>query len=177
MEKIGIPYLIGGSLASSIYGIPRATQDADIVADIHKKDIEPLNEALKDKFYIDTESIKKAIKHQSYFNLIHLKSMFKIDVYIFKREEFYKEEFKRRQKIAITSTPERKAYIATPEDTILSKLEWFRKGEEVSDRQWDDILGILKVQKEHLDMNYLYDWASKLNLTDLLKKSLREVEK
>jgi len=176
MEKLGIPYLIGGSLASSIHGIARATRDAGIIADIQEKHAEVLADGLKDRFYVDTEMIKEAIRHRSFFNFIHLDSMFKIDVYILRQDAFSKEEFKRRKRIVVNLSPEKTAYVATPEDTILSKLEWFRMGGEVSDRQWNDVLGILKVQRGRLDMDYLQRWAGELNLADLFKRSLEEAE-
>jgi len=176
MEKLGIPYLIGGSLASSIHGIARATRDADIIADIQEKHAEVLADGLKDRFYVDSEVIKEAIRHRSFFNFIHLDSMFKIDVYILKQDAFSKEEFKRRKRIVVNLSPEKTAYVATPEDTILSKLEWFRMGGEISDRQWNDVLGILKVQRGRLDMDYLQRWARELNLADLFKRSLEEAE-
>lgn len=176
MEKFDIPYLIGGSIASSIHGIPRATRDVDIVADIQEKDAEALDDDLKDRFYVDAEMIREAIKQQSSFNLIHLESMFKVDVYILKKDPFSKEEFKRRKKIVIIPSPEKTVYVATPEDTILRKLEWFRMGGEVSDREWNDVLGILKVQRSRLDMDYIQRWAGELNLADMLKRSLEEAE-
>lgn len=176
MEKFGIPYLIGGSLASSIHGIARATRDVDIIADMTERDIEAFSGELKDRFYIDSEMIREAIKYHSSFNLIHLESMFKVDVYILKQDAFSTEEFKRRRKLVISPFPEKTAYVATPEDTILSKLEWFRMGGGVSDRQWNDVLGILKVQRGRLDIGYLQDWACELNLADLLKRSLEEAD-
>lgn len=174
MEKFGIPYLIAGSLASSIHGIARATRDVDIIADMLEKDIEAFKDDLKDRFYIDSEMIREAIKYHSSFNLIHLESMFKVDVYILKEDAFSKEEFKRKKKIAISLSPEKTAYVASAEDTILSKLEWFRMGGGVSDRQWNDALGILKVQRGQLDMEYLQYWARELNLADLLQRSFKE---
>lgn len=177
MERFNIPYLIGGSLASSIHGIARATRDVDIIADIREKDVESFSDELKERFYVDVEMIKEAIIRQTSFNLIHLESMFKIDVYILKQDMFSKEEFKRRKRIVVIPSPERTTYVATPEDTILSKLEWFRTGGEISDRQWSDVLGILKVQKDRLDMNYLQYWAQELKLTDLLKRSIEDVKK
>lgn len=176
MGKLNIPYLISGSLASSIYGIARATRDVDIVADMKEKDIKNFKENLKDEFYVDEEMIKEAIQHRSSFNIIHLESMFKIDVFILKLDTFSIEEFKRRKKVVINLSPEKTAYIATPEDTILSKLEWFRQGGGISDTQWGDVAGILKVQKSHLDIEYLQHWAHKLHLIDLLKKSFRNAK-
>jgi len=171
-EKLGVPYFIGGSLASAIHGVVRATNDIDIVAGLKMEDVLPLKEALQKEFYIDEEMIKEAIIRKSSFNLIYLELMFK--VFILSSHPYDQEQLKRRYKEVIIRKDEQTAYVATPEDTILSKLDWFRKGGEVSDRQWGDVLGIIKVQEKRLDMNYLYHWADKLGITQLLKKSIEE---
>ncbi|MEW6102346.1 MAG: hypothetical protein AB1630_00780 [bacterium] len=173
-EKLDIPYFIGGSLASAIYGVVRATNDVDIVADLKMEHILPLKEALQDEFYIDEEMIKEAIKRKSSFNLIYLEWMFKIDIFVFDCHPYTQEQLRRRYKEIVIRNPEQTAYISTPEDTILSKLQWYKMGGEVSDRQWSDVLGVLKVQGRRLDMKYLLCWADKLNLKHLLKKSLEE---
>ncbi|MDI6736668.1 MAG: hypothetical protein QME42_10855 [bacterium] len=173
-EELGIPYFIGGSLASAIHGVVRSTNDVDIVADLKSEHILPLKNALQSEFYIDEEMIEEAIERKSCFNLIYLELMFKIDIFIASNHPYIQEQFKRRSKETVTQNPQKSAYVATPEDTILSKLEWFRKGGEVSDRQWTDVLGIIKLQKEEVDMAYLHEWANKLNLGDLLRKGLEE---
>ncbi len=173
-EKMGIPYLIGGSLASSIHGEARATRDVDIVAAIEIKNIKRLVESLKDKYYIDDEMIRAAVKRKSSFNLIHFESQFKVDVYVLKQDVFSLEEFKRRRKIALDQDPEKAAFFATAEDTILSKLLWFKKGGEVSDRQWNDIAGVIKVQQGRLDKKYLKHWARILDVAELWERVLRE---
>jgi len=173
-EELGIPYFIGGSLASAIHGVVRSTNDVDIVADLKLEHILPLKNALQSEFYIDEDMIKEAIERKSYFNLIYLELMFKVDIFIASNHPYIQEQFKRRGKETIIRDSEKSAYVATPEDTILSKLDWFRKGGGISDRQWMDVLGIIKVQGKQLDMDYLHDWADKLNLGDLLKKGLEE---
>ncbi|MDI6791745.1 MAG: hypothetical protein QME81_02595 [bacterium] len=173
-EELGVPYFIGGSLASAIHGVVRATNDVDIVADLKMEHVLPLKKALQDEFYIDEEMIKEAIKRKSSFNIIYLEWMFKVDIFVLGSRPYVQEQLRRRYEEIVSRKPEQTAYIATREDTILSKLEWYRMGGEVSDRQWSDVLGVIKVQGNCLDMDYLNHWANKLNLDDLLKKALDE---
>lgn len=173
-DNLGVQYLIGGSLASALHGTARSTLDIDLVADLHSEQVMPLVEALQKDFYIDDRMITDAIQRQSSFNLIHLATLFKVDVFIPKHRPFEQVQFQRRQLQLVANDPERKAYVTTPEDIILAKLEWYRLGGEVSDHQWSDIQGVLKVQAGRLDLNYLRQWAAELGVTDLLEKALQE---
>jgi hypothetical protein len=176
LEKLEIPYVIGGSLASAVHGVMRATMDTDIVADLGEEHAQPLADALSRSFYADVEMITDAIAHRGSFNLIHLETMFKVDVFIPKKREFDQLQLQRRTTQVIATNPEEVAFVASAEDTILAKLEWYRMGEEVSDRQWHDILGILKVQAESLDLEYLRKWAGILGVSDLLDTALEETK-
>jgi hypothetical protein len=170
LEELGVSYHIGGSVASSIYGIFRATIDADLVANLHLEQVRPLVKRLQADYYIDEAMIRDAIKRRSSFNVIHLDTMLKVDVFIPKTRLFDQEELRRvRQEVLSEGT--RPFNIASPEGTILNKLEWYRMGGEVSDRQWNDILGVLKVQGTNLDMAYLRHWAADLKVTDLLERA------
>jgi hypothetical protein len=171
LEQLSIPYFVGGSIASTSYGVVRTTLDADLVAKLSVQHVNPLIQELGPVFYADGGMIRDAILQQSSFNLIHLNTLFKIDVFIPKSRPFEKQQFKRRRLLAVDESGQHKVYVASPEDTILSKLEWYRLGNEISDRQWQDVLGVLKVQAEHLDRPYLEQWAANLSLTDLLKKA------
>jgi hypothetical protein len=173
-NRLRIPYLVGGSMASALYGVARSTLDADIFADIRLEQVSELVAALGSDFYADVEMIRRAIKHRSSFNLIHLKTMFKVDVFIRKERPFDRMQFERRVEQVIAVTPEQKAFVATAEDIILAKLEWYRLGNEISDRQWQDILGVLKVQAGRLDLDYLRQWADELQVADLLQQALKE---
>ncbi len=173
-DQLHIPYLIGGSMASALHGVTRSTIDADIVAELKHEQAKSLVELLGEDFYVDEEMILDAIFNRSSFNLIHLKTMFKVDVFVRKERPFDQIQFQRRVEQILASDPEQKAFIATAEDTILAKLEWYRLGGGVSDRQWRDILGVLKVQAGRLDLDYLQNWAVELGVTDLLQRALKE---
>jgi hypothetical protein len=171
-EKLNIQYLIGGSLASTVYGMVRTTQDVDIIADMQLQHTQPFITALQGDFYMDHVMIADSIQHKSSFNSIHRKTMFKVDVFIPSNNPFQQSQFTRTQKLIILNEPEVRANFASPEDTILSKLEWFRKGGEVSERQWRDVLGIFKVRAGALDLDYMRKWARELDVIDLLEKAL-----
>lgn len=173
-ELLGIPYVIGGSLASTLYGMVRTTQDSDIVAEMRREHLQPFVSALQDEFYIDEEMIADSIEHQSSFNIIHRETMFKVDVFIPRPRPFLQSQLARAQRQTFTFESELSAKFASPEDTILSKLEWYRMGGEVSDRQWRDILGVLKTRAGELDLEYLKKWAGELKVGDLLKLALDE---
>jgi hypothetical protein len=151
LEKIGTTYFIGGSLASTFYGLVRTTQDSDIVTMLKQEQVPMLVELLSGDFYVDDLSIYDAIQHQSSFNIIHRESLFKVDLFIPPLRLFTENQFKRATREPLLSNSDKLAYIASAEDTLLAKLEWFRMGGEVSERQWHDVLGVLKVQGETLD--------------------------
>lgn len=174
LERLGVPYLIGGSLASAVHGVYRATADADVVADLRPAQANPLAQALAGAFYVDEESIAEAIRHRRSFNVIHLDTMFKVDIFVSQARPFDRSQFERRVRQVVATDPERFGYFASAEDTVLAKLEWYRLGGEVSERQWRDILGVLKVQGEQLDLAYVRHWAGELTVMDLLEKALAE---
>ena len=175
-DRLQIPYFIGGSMASALHGVARSTLDADMVAEIRLEEVGALVKALGTDFYADEEMIRDAIRHHGSFNLIHLATMFKVDVFTRKERPFDRVQFQRRVEQLFATNPEQKAFMTTAEDIILAKLEWYRLGNEISDRQWRDILGVLKVQAGRLDMDYLHKWAAELNVTDLLQRALKESE-
>ncbi len=174
-DNLAIRYVVGGSFASSLYGIPRATQDVDLVAEIELSHVDALASALAGEFYIDAGMISDAIRRQASFNVIHLATMFKADVFVARDDPWSREEFSRARTEEL-DTPEGKVAIrfASAEDTLLHKLVWFKLGNQVSERQWGDALGVLKVQAAALDRVYLEIWARRLDVLDLLARALEE---
>jgi hypothetical protein len=174
-ENLGIRYYIGGSVASSAHGIARSTQDVDIIADLHLRHARFLVDALTQSFYVDFEMVQEAIRRRSSFNLVHFESMTKIDIFVLKPRAFDIQAFERTSSSGLENAPAgRRFQLASPEDIILNKLEWYRQGGEVSERQWTDVLGVLKVQSKSLDRAYLRRWAVQLGVADLLKRSLED---
>ncbi len=177
LEKLGVRYLIGGSLASTVHGMVRTTQDSDIVAELRPEHVDAFIQALEGEFYVDDESIALAVAQHTSFNIIHHESMFKVDVFVPPLRPFVKEQLSRARKQAFSITPLVEALVATAEDTLLAKLEWFRMGGEASERQWRDVIGILKIQSGNLDSDYLRHWAKQLKVNDLLERALFESTK
>lgn len=173
LDDLGIPYLVGGSVASSLHGIPRATQDVDLVADLHESSVEDLVARLENSFYIDAEMIRDAIARRASFNVIHLESMLKVDVFVLRRDAFSRAEMERRSAIVVDEGG-RALWFASPEDVLLHKLVWYRDGSEVSDRQWSDALGVLKVSGPGIDRAYLRHWAPRLGVGDLLMRLMAD---
>ena len=176
LEELDSPYLVGGSYASSAHGIARATMDIDILASIPAKQARALAAKLEPEFYADEQAIRNAIMAKRSFNVIHLDTSFKVDVFVSKRDPFDVKQFERRRLEVVTRDPERSVYVASPEDIILSKLRWYRQTDERSERQWSDVLGVMSVQAGHLDVEYLRQWASDLNVSDLLERALTEAQ-
>ena len=176
-EKLGVLYYIGGSIASSSYGFARSTLDVDMVSDLKYEHVPRLVKMLELDYYINEEMILNAIKRCSSFNIIHLKTMLKVDIFLKKDSPYGKESFKRKRKELLDEENETaEFYLATCEDIILNKLEWFLIGGKVSERQWNDVLGVIKVQGDLLDKQYLFRWAKELGVNELLEKAFKEAE-
>ncbi|MBC7226629.1 MAG: hypothetical protein H5T61_05290 [Thermoflexales bacterium] len=172
LEQLGVAYQIGGSVASSVYGVPRTTVDIDLVADLQPEHVEPLVALLQDQYYISPEAVYEALRRRSSFNLIHLETMVKVDVFVLRPDPYEQEAFRRFRRDTLSSA--REFSLSSPEDIILHKLAWFRMGGEVSQRQWDDVVGVIRVQTSALDFAYLRQWAATLGLADLLERAIRE---
>ena len=174
-EQLGVPHYVGGSVASSAYGIPRATLDVDIVADLKPHQAGALIAMLESVYYADEDTILGAIGRGGSFNLIHLDSMLKVDVFVTGDGAYQQEVLQRRRKDTLAEEPDGvECYLASAEDIVLNKLHGVRLGGGVSEQQWRDILGVLKVQADALDIPYLRRWALELQLLDLLERALGE---
>jgi hypothetical protein len=174
LERLGVPYLVGGSLASSLHGLPRATQDVDVVAELRNEHVAPLVEELKRDFYVDEPAVREATERRSSFNAIHLDTMFKVDVFVAGDDLATRQEMERRQVYTLPSEPYGEIVVASPEDIVVQKLHWYRLGDHVSERQWSDALGVLKVGGPRLDVGYMRDLAERMGVADLLVRALNE---
>lgn len=173
-DTLKIRYVVGGSVASSLYGFPRATQNVDLVAEIRLENVEAVTSLLAGEFYVDAGMIRDAIGRTASFNVIHLATMFKADVFLLKYDSWSREEMLRARTEQFTA-PDGPISIrfSSPEDTLLHKLVWYKLGNETSDRQWGDMLGILKVQGAALDSSYLDRWAPLLDVSAQLDRARR----
>jgi hypothetical protein len=176
LNRLGIPFFIGGSLASSIHGVPRATMDVDLVADLRLERIADLAKELGGEFYVDVEALRSALQAGRSFNLIHYASSYKFDIFPLVADRFQQTEFGRREIVHLdwSGTGALEFPVATAEDTMLSKLSWYRAGGEASTRQWDDVVGILRARGTRLDVDYLREWARYLCVEDLFERALSE---
>ena len=175
--RLQIPYAIGGSIASSVLGIPRFTQDADLTVEPFPCRESELAGCFGSDYYISVPAIVQAVRSRSSFNIINTRVGFKVDVFIRKDRPFEKGVFDRRLQVSLPDCPEQPLSLVSAEDVVLLKLEWYRLGDETSDRQWSDILGVLRVQAGRLDERYMEQWASVLRVSDLLAKARDEVNR
>jgi hypothetical protein len=176
LDKLEIQYEVGGSIASSVHGIPRTSADADFVVDLARDRLEEFAAELSSDFYLDLDTIRDALDRGRSFNLIHFKSAFKFDLFPLGRDDYSRVEFARRRFAEIPSIGGEsiECAVASAEDTIIRKLEWYRAGGESSERQWNDLRGIVRVSGQKLDLAYLRKWSSHLKLADLLERLMAE---
>lgn len=159
-----------------MHGISRPTLDLDIVADLRPEQADEFSALLQPDFYVDVAMIRDALSRGRSFNVIHYQSSFKVDVFPLRKDDYSQFSFGRRRfERCLSFGPEPiECAVATAEDTILRKLEWYRAGGETSERQWNDLRGVLKVSGPRLDLVYLRQWAPYLKVNDLLERLLAE---
>jgi hypothetical protein len=176
LEALGVPFYLTGSVASSAHGIARASLDADIVADLQAVHVQSLIDRLGSAYYMPVDRLHEAVRTRSSCNLIHLDTMFKVDLFMSRGRPFDLAATARARTEAIDDAPDAlRVPIASAEDTILAKLEWFRRGGETSERQWWDIVGVLRVTAD-ADRAYLRRWASSLGVSDLLDRAIADAD-
>ena len=174
-DALGIEYHVGGSIASSFYGVSRSTMDADLIANILPRHVLPLVQKLESTYYVEGEAIREAITLKSAFNLIHLDSMLKVDVFVLPDAPYDREAFARAvPDRLLDEEPHSLVRVASAEDVVLNKLRWYRLTGDRSERQWSDVLGVLKVQAKSLDVEYMRKWAGELTVTELLERALMD---
>jgi hypothetical protein len=166
LEQLGIPYVVVGSFASTYWGRPPTTHDADLVVEIDPQQATQLADLLVGDFYAPAFMIEEAVRKSDQFNVIHLKTGFKVDLWPRKDTEYDRTSFYRH----LTGTIfDRDMQILSPEDVILSKLRWYRAA-PVQDRQLQDAVDVYAAQAGFLDDQYLDRWAAELGIADLLRE-------
>ena len=173
-DRLRISYLIGGSLASAAWGVLRATIDVDILARIHETHADAFAAALGPDWYADPEMIRSSIRAGRSFNLIHRISGQKFDIFP-ATAEFHTSELQRASMVPLDLIGASQTFpVATAEDILVAKLEWYAPGNEVSERQWSDITGIL-TSNPGLDLDYVQTWARRLRVDRLLARALEQL--
>ena len=168
LERLGVHYCIAGSVASSVYGEVRTTLDVDIVADFDLERVDAFVAAVKSDFHVVDEAVRRAIHERSSFNLIHEEMLVKADFYVPPDDPAHREQLARSRRVALRPESGTEVDLASPEDVVIHKLRWYEMGGRISDRQWRDVLGVLKVQGARLDFAYLERTAAILGLSELL---------
>lgn len=163
-ERLGLPYLVTGSIATILYGEPRFTNDIDIVIELSPDKIQPLCRAFPaSEFYLSEDAVRQAFANRDQFNIIHPASGLKIDVIIPQESDFNRSRFARAQRVSPSS--EYSAMFASREDVIIKKMEFYREGG--AEKHLRDITGVLKVSGQRVDRDYVHDWAARLGLLDI----------
>jgi Nucleotidyl transferase AbiEii toxin, Type IV TA system len=170
LTTVGAEYFVGGSLASSLQGEPRATNDIDFVISLPARRVDALRAALGEDFEVDTDTLRDAILHARTANAFYLPFVTKIDFFGRGYEPFDESEFSRRKPMMVRASGET-LVIKSAEDTVLRKLLWFREGGQVSEKQWRDVVAVLRISRRTIDDAYLATWASRLGLSELLARA------
>ena len=175
LERCGVTYVVGGSLASSLGGEPRSTLDVDIVVALEERHVDCVATALDDQFYASVPAIRRAVGERTSVNVIHLATGMKVDLFVAGGGPLDFLQLERRRLVQPAGL-RRALYVQTPEDILLQKLRWHRLGGETSDRQWRDVLGLILVQGPSLDAGYLRGQAERLELSELLARAFSQVD-
>lgn len=170
LEQVGVGYFLGGSLASSLQGEPRATNDIDLVVDLTEEQVPALAARLGPEFDVDEEALRRAARERTSWNVFFLPVLTKIDLFVLRPGAFDATEFARRTRVEVR--PGQALFVKTPEDTVLRKLLWHREGGSVSERQWRDVVEVLRHSR--LDGGYLDGWAQRLGLAEQLARARAE---
>jgi len=170
LGALGVRYALTGSMASAVHGEPRSTVDVDLIADLSVATSTRLVSAIEATYYVDAEVARQMTESAGSFNAIHLASAIKVDIFVTGDDPFEQERLRRRIQIALPDSLDQHLWIDAAECTVLRKLEWYRRGGEVSERQWRDVVAILRLQQSALNDDFLDAWAPSLGVSDLLAR-------
>ena len=171
LEGLGLEYVIGGSHASGAWGEPRMTNDVDLLIELPAARVEELFDALKEHFYVDESEMRGAVREARSFNAIHLKRYDKLDLFVAGDSTLDRAQLDNPPRVRLTADHTRSFPVTAPEVVVLRKLDWFQRGDRVSDRQWRDVLAVLRVQRERLDLGRMWELAAASGLEALLAEA------
>jgi hypothetical protein len=171
LDQLGVRHFVGGSIASSAHGIARSSLDADVVTELSARDVRPFIAALEGAYYFSEARIADAVSRRGSFNLIHLSTTLKVDVFVSRDRPADRRAFERAQ-VRPLAGGDALVRMSSAEDVVLAKLEWYREGGETSERQWTDVLGVLKAGGRNIDRSYLARGAEERAVADLLQRAL-----
>lgn len=174
LDDLGLDWVLGGSLASSLVGEPRATLDIDVAVVLERRNVEALVAAVRADYYVSESMVLEAVEHGSSFNLLHFETGFKVDVFVLTDDALDRRQLAGRQTVTLDDGTT--IWVGSPIDQVLRKLRWFQSGGEVSDRQWRDVLAILTVQAQRIDHAELLAAADQLGLGPLATRALAAVQ-
>jgi hypothetical protein len=176
LEQLEIRCMAHGSAACSVHGLVRYTKALDLVVELHPAHADALVRDLNSDFYIDADQVVSSINRGCPFSLVHFKTSLQFDLIPLGQESFDQARFSRRrfENLTVFGPEPIQFAVATPEDIILSKLDWYRQRRGVSEQQWNDVLGVIAVKRDELDYAYLREWAAHLTISDLLEQALAE---
>jgi len=172
LERLGVRHYVGGSVASTVHGAIRSTMDVDLVCELRVEQIEPFLAAFGDDFYVSPQAVRHAVEHRSCFNLIHLPTAYKVDVFVSRGRPFDVSAMTRAVLRPLAEEDPLRVPVATAEDSIIAKLEWFRLGDESSQRQWDDVSRLVALHGPSLDVAHMRRMAESVGVLDLLGRLL-----
>ena len=176
LDRLHVPYVIGGSLAATLVGEPRSTADVDIAVELSVAMVAPLIDEMAADFYVPEAAVAAAAAARSSFNLVDRRSALKVDVFVLGDDLLDRQQLERRRSVPLPVHPPQAVWVTSTEDVVLRKLRWFDDGGHVSDRQWRDILGVLRTQAGRVDDDYLDSTARQVGLTDLLERARRDAQ-
>lgn len=174
-DELGVRYVVGGSVASSLVGEPRSTVDIDIALRLDEEQLELFIDRVRPNFYVPATDATRAVRERDSFNIIHHHAALKVDLFVLGDETLDSNQIDRRTVVEVPTDPPATLWITSPEDQVLRKLDWYRRGGGVSDRQWRDIVAILRINQGHLDNEYLSSTAREVGLSQLLTEAQSEI--
>jgi hypothetical protein len=174
LDALNVIHVVGGSVASSAHGVPRSTNDIDLVAALSLEEVDDFVNSVARDFYVDEEAVRDAIRSRESFNLIHLASMFKVDVFVPADDPISQSQLKRRVQLNLAGSRGMTLPVLSAEDVILQKLRWYELGNRTSERQWSDVVGVLKTQSTALDISFVREMATMADLGGLLDLAIAQ---